>query len=279
MTSGEPSAGPALPGPPQFNAIPVWDSVKAAFAAVQGDLESFFVAARIWVLVLGVLGGATLSLAAGAEPGGASGFAFAVAIVRIVGTAAFLVAWHRHVLLAETIAPMGAVKIGRREGRFVLYELVPAVLIALVFLVSEILALPVAAFAVAAIAVFAVSVRWLLFAPLAALDVPGNLLAHSWNLSRGNGLRLFGGFCVITILIFIPLMILQVLYLGFAGGQVSPNLILNLIYSLASETLNFAVLAWCAGFLCHSFAVIMQRTLPLDPHDKGIFPGGPAAQS
>ena len=136
MTLGEPSAGPALPGPPQFNAIPVWDSVKAAFAAVQGDLESFFVAARIWVLVLGVLGGATLSLAAGAEPGGASGFAFAVAIVRIVGTAAFLVAWHRHVLLAETIAPMGAVKIGRREGRFVLYELVPAVLIALVFLAA-----------------------------------------------------------------------------------------------------------------------------------------------
>ena len=82
---------------------------------------------------------------------------------------------------------------------------------------------------------------------------------------------------MITVLIFIPLVVLQALYLAVAGGTMSASFVLNLIYSLASETLNFAVLAWCAGFLCHSFAAITQRTLPLDPNDKGIFPA--AAQS
>lgn len=273
MASGEPSAGPALPGPPRINPIPVWDTVKAAFNAVQGNLETFFVGARIWVLVLGILDAGVLSAAGGSRGAAISGFALVAAVVRIIGTAAFLVAWHRHVLLAEGIAPMGAVKVGRREGRFVFYELVPAALAATAFFVTAILGLPRPVLLVAMIAILVVSVRWLLFAPLAALDIPGNLLAHSWNLSRGNGFRLFGGLLAITLLIIIPFMVLQILYVAFAGDKVSSSLILNLIYSLASESLNFFVLAWCAGYLCHAFAIIMSRTLPLDPHDAGIFPG------
>lgn len=279
MTPGEPSAGPALPRPPHVNAIPVWDSVKAAFNAVWGDFDSFFVAARVWILVLGVLGGGALSLTAGAGLAAASGTVLFLTVIRIVATAAFLVAWHRHILLAEVIAPMGAVKIGLREGRFVFYELIPAVLIALAYVAAQFLPVPDVVFVLVLTAILVLSVRWLLFAPLAALDVPGNLLAHSWNLSRGNGLRMFGGILIITALVIVPFIALQVLYLAFAGGQVTANFILNVIYSMLSETLNFAVLAWCAGFLCHSFAAIMQRSLPLDPNDTGIFPAAPSARS
>jgi len=275
--TSDPTPGPQSSTAPRFVPIPVWDSVKAGFSAVYGDLNSFFMAARVWVIVLAILDAVVLSAGHAINAQSVSGLAFVVGVVRVIATAAFLVAWHRRVLLNAAIDARGPLKLGRREWRFVGYELVPAVLAAVVVAVS--LALPMSSITVAvgAIAVLVVSVRWFLFAPLAALDIPGNLLAHSWKLTRGNGVRLFGGVFLVGLLVIIPFALLDALYFAFAGENVSSNFILNLVYSVAAETLNFAVLAWAAGFLCHSFAAIMGRSLPLDPKDTGIFPAVPAA--
>lgn len=278
MPSGEPPAGAPEAGHLPFAPIPVWEALKAGFNAFYGDLNSFFIAARVWVAVLAILDTLILWGAHAMDPESVSGFALAVGIVRIIATAAFLVAWHRHILLNAEIDVKRPVTVGRREWRFIIYELAPAALAAVVAVASFILPMSGVIVAVGAVIVLVISVRWMLFAPLAALDIPGNLLAHSWKLSRGNGLRLFGGIVLMALLVIIPFALLDGLYYALAGSRVSSGLILNLVYSFAAETLNFAVLAWGAGFLCHSFAAIMQRTLPLDPNDKGIFPAAPGAK-
>jgi len=270
MTSNlfeQPSAGSSAP-----RKIPVFDMVKTGCETVFKDFDSFLHAAMNWALVaIGcVVARFVAALWFGFAIGGIVGILASIGV--LVATTAFLVGWHRHILLAAPLT--GAMVFDARERRFFLYALAP---VAVAF-VAMALMLSVAILGTASgdggdggvfgpasiigfliiVGALIVSPRLVLFAPLAALDTPGNLFVRAWEISRGNGLRLFGGLFVIGLLFEIPMAILRPILAVILGRTLS-----LFLWTGLHEAVAFAEVACMAGFLCYAFSHIVDRKLPL----------------
>jgi hypothetical protein len=261
--AGDSSELPAAPA--QTTVIPIWDTVKAGCNTVFGDFQTFFNAAWVWTLIVSgaALAGALLTmwtflpLFALVISGGAA----------LVCMSAFLVSWHRHVLLGEPAPEPGQLRIGPREWRFLLFSLAPVGIMVgagIVIAIFGFIGLPgflvmLLSFAAAAGVIY-VGVRICLYAPLASLDEPGNLLQRSWNLTRGNGLQLFCGLFVIGLAFGIAGAIIRALMDGMMHNV---GVILAVPLMIVMFAVYFAQAACMAGFLCHASAIILGWKLPL----------------
>ncbi len=252
--------------------IPVFDLIKAGCETVFGDFDKFVRGATNWALV--AIGSAVARVVAvlwfGAAIGGILSILATIGV--LVATTAFLVAWHRRVLVGEPLT--GAMIFEARERRFFLYTLAPLI----VGFVAMALMLSVAFMGMAAgdgghgafgpvwivgllilIGVLVVSPRLALFAPLAALDAPGNLFVCAWEISRGNGVRIFGGLLAIGLLFEIPMAILRPILAVILG-----RFLTLVLWAGVHQAVAFAEVACMAGFLCYAFAHILDRKLPFD---------------
>lgn len=261
--TGDFSDIPAAPA--QTNIIPVWDTVKAGCMTVFENVQLFLNAAWVWILILSgtSLLGSLLTMWT---------FNPIFLIVLSIGAgliciSAFLVTWHRHVLLNETPPGPAQIRVGHREWRFLLFSLAPVgIMIAgsIVISFAGLIGFPPVLVGVLglvlAVVIVVVSVRISLFAPLASLDVPGNLLERSWNLTRGNGFQIFGGLFLIGLAFAIVGFILRSLLGGMMHGI---GIILAIPMMVVLVGVYVAEAACIAGFLCHGVATILGWKLPL----------------
>jgi hypothetical protein len=251
--------------PAQTNIIPIWDTVKAGCNTVFGDFQTFFNAAWVWTLIVSAaaLVGVLLTiwtffpLFAVVISGGAA----------LVCMSAFLVSWHRHVLLGEPAPEPGQLRIGPREWRFLVFSLAPVglmfgagIAIALIGYIGLPGFLVMLLGLAALVGVVYVGVRICLYAPLASLDEPGNLLQRSWNLTRGNGLQLFCGLFVIGLAFGIAVAIIRAIMEGMMHHV---GVILAIPVMIVLFAVYFAQAACMAGFLSHASAIILGWKLPL----------------
>ena len=287
-------SSPLLEGPQLFR-IHILPTVKAAFRGVFQDLQTFFYGSRGWItviVILSVLSGGLVLM---------TDQVFWVLVIGygslLIAIPAFLVLWHRHTLLGEPVPKKGNIRFGAREIRFLIYSLAPVgVAVAGVLLiqyVGDTILRPrataftpgqggmglITAFAIlVVVAVAYVNSRLSLFAPLAALDVPGNLLSASWRLTEGNAWRILISLSIVSLAFVIPnwlaISLLEEVQGWRMGGLSAFAVIILLTWVLLM--IAFAQLACAAGILCNAFAAIMGRTLPLDPNDRGLFPAAPA---
>ena len=271
MTMGE--NGAARPAKPR---IDVWAALKASLLAVFTDFNTFFAGAWIWAVAIyaaGVAGGFFAAISG--HPDRADMAANILGTIPyIAGGTAFAVGWHRHVIFGEKVTSTSTLRFGGREWRFLLFSLPLAVMVAAVtFLLQPILSALASGAAVSdlawkdagsvllAIVLLSIQVRLSFFAPLAAADIPGDILTRSWRLTRGNGLRIFAGIFLLTVIFLIPRAadtLAFIVAMNRGGG-----LLTFTVFSLIGNLINLAFIAVAAGFISHAFAQTAGWTLPL----------------
>ena len=260
--------------------IDVWAALKAGLLAVFTDFNTFFAGAWIWTLAIyaaGVAGGFFAAILGHPERAEEIGN-MAGAVPYIAGSIAFAVGWHRHVLFGEKVTNTSMLRFGGREWRFLLFFIPLAVMVAAVtFLLQPILYALASGAAVSdlawkdagsvllAIVLLSIQVRLSFFAPLAAVDIPGDILTRSWRLTGGNGLRIFAGIFLLTVIFLIPRAADTLAFI--AAMNRGGGLLTFTVFSLIGNLINFAFIAVTAGFMSHALAQIAGWRLPLSAAD------------
>jgi hypothetical protein len=282
------------PGP---NKIPVWATVKAGLATVYCHPRVFARGAWVWVLVCLAAQGLDALLFRSYEQADFPGV-FATAAYLLGGTA-FTVGWYRHVLLGQPVTSLSTVRFGRRELRFLGYNLLVVVLVGGLLVVLLLVWIAVGAVAkpagysdplfigfatvltVATIIVLIIASRLSLYAPLAALDIQGDLLARAWRLSRGNGSRILAGNALIAVMFTVAIAIVLAILTAAMGHLVSSGrhamvsntvpatelLFLGVLHAV-DLAIGFAGFAALAAFLSHAAARIGGLSLPLSSPEQ-----------
>ncbi len=260
--------------------IHVWAALKASLLAVFADFNTFFAGAWIWTVAIyaaGVAGG--YFAAVSGYPERADMVANIVGTIPyIAGGTAFAVGWHRHVIFGERVTNTSTLQFGGRELRFLLFSIpIAAMVAAITFLIQPILEALASGAAVSdlawadagsvllAIVLFAIQVRLSFFAPLAAVDIPGDILTRSWRLTGGNGWRIFAGIFSLTVIFLIP-RLADALAFTVAMNQ-GGGLLTFTVFSLIGNFINLAFVAVAAGFMSNAFAQTAGWRLPLSAAD------------
>ena len=273
-----------------------WRTVGAAYNFAFTDARRLVGAAGAWIVGLTLLALPVqwlvpkASLAAGLV-------AFADALLYLTGLAVFAAKWHRAVLLNETVSGSDALRIGRRELRFLGYAILILLIVGgVLFVAGTIVFLPVAmllgyarggglaatAFylfeAMIYIVLGAVVARLALALPAAALDEAGDVLDTAWQRSRGNGLRL----CLGTILCMLPFALAQRVLDALFGGPlwlmgkqgvfaaVASSPAVQLALAALMLMLYFLAIAVTTGFFSIAYRQLAPGTAPRD----GMAPSG-----
>jgi hypothetical protein len=189
----------------------------------------------------------------------------------VAGSLGFALRWQRHILAGESLAGGAALRIGRRERRFVGHALLVFIVVGAAFLGAAVLlylpatlaisALHAHALAgvsgwlfqgVAAVACGTVFGRLALALPATAVDESGDMLEIAWQRSRGNVLGLFLG----TIGSLLPFALLQHLIEAPFGRLITYHLMLQLAASAVAMILGFAALAVLATFFGEAYRAL-----------------------
>jgi hypothetical protein len=189
----------------------------------------------------------------------------------VAGSLGFALRWQRHILAGESLAGGAALRIGRRERRFVGHALLVFIVVGAAFLGAAVLlylpatlaisALHAHALAgvsgwlfqgVAAVACGTVFGRLALALPATAVDESGDMLEIAWQRSRGNVLGLFLG----TIGSLLPFALLQHLIEAPFARLLAYHLMLQLAASAVAMILGFAALAVLATFFGEAYRAL-----------------------
>lgn len=267
-----------------------WRTVGAAYSFTFADARRLVGAAGAWIIGLTLLALPVqwlvpkASLAAGVV-------AFADALLYLAGFAVFAAKWHRAVLLNEVVSGSDALRIGRRELRFLGYAILILVIVGGVLFVAGMLAfLPVAmllgnarggalgtaAFYLSEAMIYvvlgAVVARLALALPAAALDEGGDMLEIAWQRSRSNGLRL----CLGASLCVLPFIVAQRVLAAMFGGPLwlmgthgifaaaASYAAVQLVLAALVVTLYFLAIAVAAGFISMAYRQLAPGTAPRD---------------
>ena len=247
--------------------IAFWQTLVAAYRFTFGDLRHFCRVAEPAFIAIGLL--VTVSLAVRlARPDAAVALAVVVAVVEMLAYVAFMVAWHRAVLLGEGAATPPPFRFARREWRFLGYSLaipllvgVPVglaagIVVAALEVAAKAGALTFAAGAALETLVFIAALvagvlgggRLALALPAVALDRSGSVLRASWAASRRNAIRLASG-PLLAILPFVPLVMALQLVRGAAGRGIA----LQLACELALAALTLVELSVAVAFVSYAY--------------------------
>lgn len=267
-----------------------WRVVGGAYAFTFGDARRLARAAGGWIIGLSALAlPAQWLLPKGSLLAGLA--ALADALLYVAGLAVFAAKWHRAALLNETVSGSDALRIGRRELRYLGYALLVVVMLGgILFAAGMLIFLPLgmllgsarggvlgtAGFylceAAISIALGAVVARLALALPAAALEEGGDVLETAWQRSRGNGLRL----CLGAALCLLPFIVAQralaaafggALWLvgrhGIFAAAVSYSAA-QLVLAALVVTLYFAAIAVTAAFFSLAYRQLAPAAAPRD---------------
>lgn len=267
-----------------------WRAVGDAYAFTFADARRLVGAAGAWILGLTLL---ALPVQWLLPKGSLAAAAVAATDVLfyLAAFAVFAAKWHRAVLVNEVVSGSDALRIGRRDLRFLGYTILILVIVGGVLLVGGMLlflpfgmllgngrsgVLATAGFYLAQVAIYVgfgtIVARLALALPAAALDEGGDLLETAWQRSRGNGLRL----CLGALLCVLPFALAQRLVAALFGGQlwlmaqhgVFPGVgaypPMQLILAALVVTLYFLAIAVAASFLSTAYRQLAPAAAPRD---------------
>lgn len=256
--------------------LPIWDLVVASYSRV---IEAFGYALRIsgpWILLLVLLTILTVLLTGGpvVQGGGDQGaqirsdiaigltlFLLLQFVVYVFALASIAVLWHRKILLDETSDASFPFRLDRPVWRYIGYF----ILISLVLLVPAMIATGVAAAtgllggsliylagvigAIALVFLLIASLRLSIVLPAVSVGREGFGIAHAWEVTRGNGLRLLAasiliglGMVVISLLAGIVTALLGALVGAFAE-------VITVLVNVFGTLVSVSSLSLAYGFL------------------------------
>lgn len=234
--------------PHAFAPLPIGRLVRHAYLDVIANWRGLVQVGGLWLL----LGWALLLLGRG----GLTFFAAVADLVVTLGAAAIAVMWHRHILLGEPLAAwMAPVNIGvvRYFVFTVLLTLIPMLGILLGGgLVSAPVGGAILLVPVILLGALYVALRLQLVLPGIALGDARMNVARSWQLTRGNGWRLFAGFMLITLPVAL-LAIGLVLGLEYLAEQTG-SIFLGAASDLAAIGNAWVQVPLIASFLSYCYA-------------------------
>ncbi len=263
MTSSPPSA------------IAVRPLVRDSYRFVFGHLPLLFRLGWVWLLLAWLLGAALEWLV---NVGSGRNLAELVALPLLV---AFAVAWHRASLIGQAANSGEPAQLGRRELRYLGMLLGLLATLILILILGGILYL-LASGSPAEIAAAGPALRWLtgalllvglffgvrfmLVFPAIAIGDRAVSLKRSWQLTRGNGLRLFIAFLASCL----PLMLLKYAVVVSAGYALSsdssrprlPELAILMPLFLVLDFLNTAA---AVGFMSRAYEAFTGRRAVAGP--------------
>lgn len=182
-----------------------------------------------------------------------------------LGVAAIAVAWHRHILLSEPLSQRMAPLDARVARYFALTVLIAIVMSTLPLLALYVLggadptqaggALILVPVVVLACLYAALRIQ-LIFPAIAIGDATVNL-ARSWELTRGNGWRLMGGFLLVTMPVAVALLALAY-FLAWAAATTGSIALLALA-DLATVANAWLQAPLIASFLSYAFLWFKQQ--------------------
>ncbi len=267
-----------------------WRTVGGAYSFTFADARRLAGAAGGWIIGLTVLAlPVQWLLPKGSVLAGL--VAFADALLYVAGFAVFAAKWHRAALLNETVSGSDALRIGRRELRFVGYALLVVIIVGGVLFAAGMLAfLPVgmllaggrggilgtAGFylseTVLYVALGAIVARLALALPAAALEEGGDVLETAWQRGRGNGLRL----CLGAALCLLPFVLAQRALAATFGGvlwlvgrhgafaAMASYAAAQLVLAALVVTLYFLAIAVAASFFSLAYRQLAPAAAPRD---------------
>jgi hypothetical protein len=253
--------------------LPVLRVAREAYVDVLTNWRGLLRVGGAWLLVPWGLG---LAAAAGAPFLG-----FLASAVMAVGLAAVAVAWHRHVLLGEPLnGPFAAVD--ARVGRYLLWTILLGLLMSLPVLIMApilgpaleggagpgaadagegpgllMLALPVISIAL----IWAVTRLQLVF-PGTAIDQKGLNLARSWQMTRGQGLRLILALMLAALPVAIASILLVLLFAGIADA--TGSIIMRMLADLAGTASAWVQAPIVASLLSYTYLFLRGQTSRVD---------------
>jgi len=261
-----------------------WRLLGAAYRFTLADPRRLAAAAAPWLVAASVPALLLQSLPLRSGLVGAA-LALAGALCSLAGLLGFAFRWQRAILAGDSTAGVAALRVGRRERRFVghallVFVIVGAALLGAGVLVFLPLTLVLSALharslsgmsgwlfqGVAAVVCGTVFGRLALALPASAVDESGDLLEIAWQRSRGNSLGLALG----TVLSVLPFAILQHLIEAPFGRALGYNLALQLAVSAVATILCFVALAVLTTFFCFAYRALAPGRAPRD----GIAPPG-----
>ena len=261
-----------------------WRLLGAAYRFTLADPRRLAAAAAPWLVAASVPALLLQSLPPRSGLVGAA-LALAGALCSLAGFLGFAFRWQRAILAGESIAGLAALRVGRRERRFVghallVFVIVGAALLGAVVLVFLPMTLLVSVLharslsgmsgwlfqGVAAVACGTVFARLALALPAAAVDERGDMLELAWQRSHGNSLGLFLG----TAGSVLPFAVLQHLIEAPFGHALGYNLALQLGVSAVATILCFVALGVLTTFFCSAYRALAPGAAPRD----GIAPSG-----
>jgi hypothetical protein len=261
-----------------------WRLLGAAYRFALAEPRRLAAAAAPWLLAASV----PALLLQGLSPrSGALGAALALVgmLCSLAGFLGFAFRWQRAILAGESAAGAAALRVGRREWRFVGHVLLVLVIVGAALLGAVVLfflplTLLLSVFharslsgmsgwlfqGVAVVACSLVFARLALALPATALDQSGDMLEIAWQRSRGNSPGLFLG----TALSVLPFVLLQQLIEAPFRHALGYSLALQLAASALATILCFVALAVLTTFFCFAYRALAPGTAPRD----GIAPSG-----
>lgn len=294
--------------------IVFWQTVADSFNFVFSDWSRFYRLAAVWI-GLGMLVCVVVLLAFGASPfeqtppaqvmnldRGRVVAALLFFVLAVVTYVAFSVAWHRTVLLRETVAaPLGVLRFEGREVRFLLYLIVVGLLWIGVFLGLALVAgLAVGglylgqkvwgsfepgggAVAIALFVLFLFVIvmapflaRFSLGLPAIAVEEPAGVFGRSWHRGWHNGWRLVWGplICALPLSIVTGITntaerVLAIYAPDFGGVWHGVGYLAIVIFYGIGATAHFLALATAVTFLSLSYRQLTRRETSAGNGDGG----------
>jgi hypothetical protein len=251
--------------------LPVGRLVRHAYLDAIGNFRGLVRVGGLWLL----LSWALLMLARG----GSALFMAAADLALTVGAAAIAVAWHRHILLDEPLtkrmAPLDP-RVARYFVLTVLVALLMSTLPALVFVLTGGAALlsgapdstppsllPVILGPATALACLYIALRLQLVFPATAIGDATTSFARSWELTRGHGWRLLGGFLLVTLPVGAVAVGLAVL-LSWAAAATG-SVFVGALADLAAVSNAWLQAPLIASFLSYVYTWCRQQQQPAAP--------------
>lgn len=229
--------------------LPVWITVAESYRFVFTNLGALAKVAALPVLIAVLILTALFLFADTLGEG--PGFLITT-VVLILILIPFLTKWHRITLIGlDTEVARIALKVGRREGKFLLYGIIIIVLAMLLLVVPLLVFWQIGASAAGAIAFLPFIAALFYLTSRFSLVFPGSALGRdtglglSWSQTTGNGWRLLGVFFVAEI----PWRAAEIILDALIGGSESPAalIFLSAVY-IAEVFISVAILASCLSF-------------------------------